>query len=81
MHGLNFLFIAFMDLLDLQQVRVSEQFCRCALRDNSTFFHDDNLVSQVDKIHCVRHQNPRPVLQYALKHLFVDLLACLSVKS
>ena len=70
-----------MDLLNLQQVRVSEQFCRCALRDNSTLFHDDNLVRQVDKIHRVRHQNPRLVLQYALKHLFVDFFASLSVKS
>ena len=70
-----------MNLLNLQQVWVSKQFCRCALRDNSTFFHDDNLVSQVDKIHCVCHQNSRLVFQYALKHLLVDFLACLSVKS
>ena len=44
-----------MDLLDLQQVWVREELFRCPLCFDSSLFHDDYLVSQIDEINRVRH--------------------------
>ena len=64
-----------MDFLDLLHVRVVLKFIVRALGNNFTFVHDDNLVSKVHEVDCVRHEDSSLVGKNALEDLSEDLLA------
>ena len=46
-----------------------------ALHHNRTFFHDNNLVSQVKEVNCMGNEDSGPLSEHAFEHPMEDLLS------